>query len=133
MLGRDRVDGRWDRVDQTGDGPSVVDYKSTAIDEGSERPQQLANQDLQLRLYALAHEKMYGARPTRATLHFLETGARGTIQPSDTDMSVVRTVVTSTAAKIRARHFAPAPVKGINAGFKCAYHQICPSSLTVRG
>ena len=76
---------------------------------------------------------MYGARPTRATLHFLETGARGTIQPSDTDMSVVRTVVTSTAAKIRARDFAPAPVKGIKTCFECAYHQICPSSLTVRG
>src|SRR5439155_23100978 len=36
MLGRDRVVGRWDRVDQTGDGPSVGDYKSTAIDEGSD-------------------------------------------------------------------------------------------------
>ncbi|TMB80632.1 MAG: ATP-dependent helicase [Chloroflexi bacterium] len=133
MLGKDRVVGRWDRVDQAADGAEVIDYKSSAVDEGSERPQQLANQDLQLRLYALAHEKMYGARPTRATLHFLETGARGTIQPSDTDMSVVRTVVTSTAAKIRARDFAPAPVKGIKTCFECAYHQICPSSLTVRG
>src|ERR1700752_4155673 len=103
MLGNDRVVGRWDRVDHGREGAEVIDYKSSAVDEGSERPQQLANQDLQLRLYALAHERMYGTRPRRATLHFLETGARGTIQPSDTDMSVVRTVVTSTAAKIRAR------------------------------
>src|SRR6058998_1037214 len=133
MLGKDRVVGRWDRVDQGADGAEVIDYKSSAVDEGSDKPQQLANQDLQLRLYALAHEKMYGARPARATLHFLETGAHGTIEPSDTDMSVVRTVVTSTAAKIRSRDFTPAPVKGIKTCFECAYHQICPSSLTVRG
>jgi ATP-dependent exoDNAse (exonuclease V) beta subunit len=133
MLGNDRVVGRWDRVDQNDNGAEVVDYKSSAVDEGSERPQQLANQDLQLRLYALAHERMYGARPAHATLHFLETGARGTIEPSDTDMSVVRTVVSSTAAKIRARDFTAAPAKGIKTCFECAYHQICPSSLTVRG
>ena len=133
MLGRDRVVGRWDRVDQAADGAEVIDYKSSAIDEGADRPQQLANQDLQLRLYALAHERMYGARPTRASLHFLETGGRGTIEPSDTDMSVVRTLVTTTAAKIRAREFTAAPARGVKTCLECAYHQICPSSLTARG
>jgi ATP-dependent DNA helicase UvrD/PcrA len=133
MLGRDRVVGRWDRVDQGDGGAEVIDYKSSAVDEGSDRPQQLANQDLQLRLYALAHERMYGTRPARATLHFLETGGRGTIAPSDADMSVVRTLVSSTAAKIRAREFGPAPAKGVKTCLECAYHQICPSSLTVRG
>jgi hypothetical protein len=76
---------------------------------------------------------MYAARPARASLHFLETGARGTIEPSDADMSVVRTLVTSVAAKIRAREFAAAPAKGIKTCLECAYHQICPSSLTLRG
>ena len=28
MLGKNRVVGRWDRVDKTEDGASVVDYKS---------------------------------------------------------------------------------------------------------
>jgi DNA helicase-2/ATP-dependent DNA helicase PcrA len=133
MLGRDRVVGRWDRVDQTPTGAEVIDYKSSAIEEGSERPQVLANQDLQLRLYALAHERMYGARPARATLHFLETGGRGTIEPSDADMSVVRTLVTTTAAKIRAREFVAQPAKGMKTCLECPYHQICPSSLTARG
>ncbi|HUQ42373.1 MAG TPA: ATP-dependent DNA helicase [Candidatus Limnocylindrales bacterium] len=132
MLGRERVVGRWDRVDQTAAGPEVIDYKSSAVDEGSDRPQVLANQDLQLRLYALAHERMYGTRPAKATLHFLETGGRGTIVPSDADMSVVRTLVTTTAAKIRAREFGAAPIKGVKTCQECAYHQICPSSLTVR-
>jgi len=132
MLGRDRVVGRWDRVDQTAAGAEVIDYKSSAIEEGNDRPQTLANQDLQLRLYALAHERMYGKRPVKATLHFLETGERGTIEPSDADMSVVRTVVTTTAAKIRAREFLASPAKGVKTCLECPYHQICPSSLTVR-
>jgi CRISPR/Cas system-associated exonuclease Cas4 (RecB family) len=132
MLGRDRVVGRWDRVDQTEAGASVVDYKSSAIEEGSDKPQQAANQDLQLRLYALAHERMYGKRPVEAALHFLETGERGVIKPTETDMSVVGTVVTSTAAKIRGRAFAAAPIKGVKTCQQCPYHQICPSSLTIR-
>ena len=132
MLGSDRVVGRWDRVDQGASGAEVVDYKSSALEEGSDRPQQLANQDLQLRLYALAYERMYGTRPARASLHFLETGQRGTIEPSDADMSVVRTLVTTVAAKIRRREFGAAPAKGIKTCQECAYHQICPSSLTAR-
>src|SRR4029079_7160867 len=105
MLGRDRVVGRWDRVDQGPSGAEVIDYKSSAIEEGSDRPQVVANQDLQLRLYALAHQRMYGTRPAKATLHFLETGGLGTITPSDADMSLVSTLITTTAAKIRARVF----------------------------
>jgi DNA helicase-2/ATP-dependent DNA helicase PcrA len=132
MLGRDRVVGRWDRVDQDNGAAEVIDYKSSAMDEGSDRPQVLANQDLQLRLYALAHERMYGVRPAKATLHFLENGARGTIVPSDADMSLVRTLVTSVAARIRERAFGAAPAKGVKTCQECAYHQICPSSLTVR-
>jgi hypothetical protein len=75
---------------------------------------------------------MYGTRPARASLHFLETAGRGTIEPSDADMSVVRTLVTSVAGRIRGREFAAAPVKGIKTCLECAYHQICPSSLTAR-
>src|SRR4029078_5367547 len=102
-----------ERAEQTPEGARVVDSKSTAIDEGSDRPQQAANQDLQLRLYALGHEEMYGTRPAEAVLHFLETGERGAMKTADSDMSVVRTLVTSTAGKIRDRAFAPAPIKGV--------------------
>ena len=132
MLGRDRVVGRWDRVDQGPEGAEVIDYKSSAMEEGSDRPQVVANQDLQLRLYALAHQRMYGTRPAKATLHFLETSGLGTIEPSDADMSLVSTLITSTAGKIRSRAFGAAPAKGVKTCAECAYHQICPSSLTIR-
>jgi signal transduction histidine kinase/ActR/RegA family two-component response regulator len=63
MLGRDRVVGRWDRVDRTPNGAVVIDYKAGADEEGSGRAQRSANESLQLRLYALAHERVYGERP----------------------------------------------------------------------
>ncbi|HET8569578.1 MAG TPA: ATP-dependent DNA helicase [Candidatus Limnocylindria bacterium] len=129
MLGRDRVVGRWDRTDQTPAGPVVIDYKSTAIEEGSGHPQQAANQDLQLRLYALGYEKAFGVRPAKVQLHFLETGETGEIAPKEEDMSLVAAWVQATAAKIRARDFAANPAKGVQTCRQCAYQQICPASL----
>jgi CRISPR/Cas system-associated exonuclease Cas4 (RecB family) len=132
MLGRDRVVGRWDRVDAGADGATVIDYKSTAIEEGSDKPQRTAQESFQLRLYALAHERMYGSRPASVALHFLETGERGSIAPTDESVSAVRVWITSTASRIRERDFAPNPAKGVRTCRECPYHQICPSSLTVR-
>lgn len=134
MLGRDRVVGRWDRVDHTADGAVVIDYKSTALDEDdTTTPQKRANCDLQLRLYALAHERMYGARPSKAALHFLETGQRGEIVPDDEGIGAVKAVISSTAAKIRARQFAANPQKPeYRTCQMCPYSAICPDSWTAR-
>ena len=131
MLGNDRVVGRWDRVDRTADGPVIVDYKAGADEEGSGRAQRAANESLQLRLYALAHERVYRERPVRAVLHYLESGERGTVTPNDDSLGAVRALVTATAARIRAREFAANP-KGLRTCQQCPYHQICPSSLTAR-
>ncbi len=130
MLGRDRVVGRWDRVDREKDGAVVVDYKSTFVEPDSDRPQRSANQSLQLRLYALAHERSYGQRPVRAVLHFLETGARGEIAPKDADISAVVAVVSSTAAKIRRREFSATPSP--RACGRCPFERICPRSFNAR-
>ncbi|MDP9266391.1 MAG: ATP-dependent helicase [Chloroflexota bacterium] len=131
MLGRDRVVGRWDRVDRDVDGAVVIDYKSTAVEPDGDKPQRRANQDIQLRLYALAHERSYGRRPARAVLHFLETGARGEIAPTDADHSLVQALITSTAAKIRQRQFAATPSARVCG--ECPFERICPSSFNARG
>src|SRR5439155_27219312 len=96
MLGNDRVVGRWDRVDRTPAGPVVVDYKAGADEEGSGRAQRAPNESLQLRLYALAHERVYRERPVRAVLHYLESGERGTATPNDDSLGAVRALVTAT-------------------------------------
>ncbi len=126
-IGRDRVVGRWDRVDREDEGAVVVDYKSTVIDPDSDEPQRRANQDLQLRVYALAYQRSYGMLPVHAVLHFLESGARGVIQPSDADASIAATVIASTAAKIRDRQFGPTPSPRVCG--ECPFERICPSSF----
>jgi CRISPR/Cas system-associated exonuclease Cas4 (RecB family) len=131
MLGKDRVVGRWDRVDRTPNGAIVIDYKAGADEEGSGRAQRSANESLQLRLYALAHERVYGERPVQTVLHFLESGERGTVTPTEESIGAVRGLVTGTATRIRSREFAPNP-KGLRTCQQCPYHQICPSSLTAR-
>ena len=131
MLGRDRVVGRWDRVDRTPSGAVVIDYKAGADEEGSGRAQRSANESLQLRLYALAHERVYGERPIQTVLHYLESGERGTVTPTDDSVGAVRGLIAGTASRIRAREFAPNP-KGLRTCQQCPYHQICPSSLTAR-
>ena len=133
MLGKDRVVGRWDRVDETPAGASIVDYKSTALEEGSDKPQRLANQDFQLRVYALAYERAFGKRPAVVALHFLESGERGEIKPGDDDMSAVGSWLSATANRIRSRDFAAAPEHGVRTCARCDYRQICPASLTIRG
>ncbi|MDE3112543.1 MAG: ATP-dependent helicase [Chloroflexota bacterium] len=135
LLGRDRVVGRWDRVDRTPEGAVVIDYKSTAlVDEGDEAVQRRATTDLQLLVYALAYERMYGERPARVALHFLETGERGEVAPREEAVSAVRAQITATAQRIRERRFPAEPLKPeARTCRQCPFERICPESWSARG
>ena len=133
MLGRDRVVGRWDRVDSTPEGAVVVDYKSSALDDETDSAQRKANQDLQLLVYALAYQRMYGDPPAKVALHFLESGRRGELTPGEDAIRAVAARITSTAARIRERKFAADPEKPeIRTCRQCPYNPICPESWTAR-
>jgi RecB family exonuclease len=134
MLGRDRVVGRWDRVDRSPEGAVVVDYKSSDIDDrDGDSAQRRAGQDLQLLVYALAYQKMYGEPPAKVALHFLETGQRGEVAPSADAVSAVRAQITATAEKIRARRFPAEPMKPeLRTCRGCPYNAICPESWTAK-
>ncbi len=135
LLGRDRVVGRWDRVDRTKDGAAVIDYKSTAlVEEGEEAAQRRASSDLQLLVYALAYEKMYGERPAKVALHFLETGERGEVRPQADAVKAVAAQITSTAQRIRERRFPAQPRKPEARTCRaCPFERICPESWAARG
>lgn len=135
MLGKDRVVGRWDRVDRTADGAVVIDYKSSALDaDEGEAAQRKATTDLQLLVYALAYQKMYGEKPARVALHFLETGERGEVAPRDEAVSAVREQISATARRIRARRFPAEPLKPEARTCRaCPYERICPESWLARG
>ena len=133
MLGNDRVVGQWDRVDRTAAGVEVADYKSTVLDGDEDTPQRRAAKNMQLPVYALAYQKTYGELPAKTALIFLETGQRGEVTPTAEAMGAIRAVITSTAAKIRARQFPAEPERPeARTCNQCPYNAICTESWTAR-
>jgi DNA helicase-2/ATP-dependent DNA helicase PcrA len=121
--GLTRVRGRWDRVDETEDGPVIVDYKSSDVQE-PERAAARAAASLQLQIYGLAWREMFGRLPARVELRFLESGVVGRHEPTETDAVAALAAVRAAAVGIRARRFIATP--SYQACRYCAYSQICP-------
>ncbi|HEV2011994.1 MAG TPA: ATP-dependent DNA helicase [Candidatus Limnocylindria bacterium] len=133
MLGNDRVVGQWDRVDKTPDGVEVADYKSSVLDGEADTPQRRAAKNMQLPVYALAYQKTFGELPAKTALLFLETGERGEIKPTPEAMGAIAAVITSTAAKIRARQFRADPERPeARTCSQCPYNAICTESWSAR-
>jgi DNA helicase-2/ATP-dependent DNA helicase PcrA len=126
-LGPTRVRGRFDRVDETPAGAVIVDYKSSDVTE-QKRADQRARESLQLKIYALAWEKMTGRLPVRVELAFLESGLAGRHRPTEADLAEAREAIEAAAHGIRQRRFDPTP--GYQVCRYCAYNQICPSTAT---
>ena len=121
--GLTRVRGRWDRVDETEDGPVIVDYKSSDVREPA-RAEGRATESLQLQIYALAWREMFGRLPARVELRFLESGVVGRHVPTEEDAETALAAVRAAAVGIRARRFTATP--SYQACRYCAYSQICP-------
>ena len=82
-FGRDRLRGRYDRVDRDDDGRMVItDYKSSDVRDLATANRR-ARESLQLSIYALAHEAQHGSLPDELALHFLESGIVGRVAPSE--------------------------------------------------
>ena len=129
-LGRDRVIGRWDRVDVRGDEAVIIDYKSSDVREPKEAKRR-ARESLQLQIYALAYRQMVGQIPTRVELHFLESGLTGATEESAEAIEETAQIVKEVAAGIRARHFTARP-SYMACGY-CAFREICPSAWGTEG
>jgi DNA helicase-2/ATP-dependent DNA helicase PcrA len=135
--GLTRLRGRWDRVDETEQGPVIVDYKSSDVRD-VERADARAEESLQLQIYALVWREMHRralpdggpdpqdrpALPARVELRFLETGVVGRHAPTEADADAALLAVRAAAVGIRARRFQATP--SYQACRYCAYNQICP-------
>src|SRR5881409_1385636 len=126
-LGRDRVRGRFDRVDEDLLGATIIDYKTGEVAKQKVADRRAA-ESLQLKLYALAWREMTGALPQRVELRFLESNLVGRHTPAEEDTEEAIAAVHAAAAGIRARAFEATP--SYNACRHCAYNQICPYTAT---
>jgi DNA helicase-2/ATP-dependent DNA helicase PcrA len=127
QLGRDRVRGRYDRVDRDADGRVVItDYKTADVRDPATANRR-ARESLQLSIYALAHEAQHGRPPDEVALHFLDSGLVGRAAPSPRRLERATQQVVEVGEAIRAGRFdaAPSPMK---CGF-CPFREICPDAL----
>jgi DNA helicase-2/ATP-dependent DNA helicase PcrA len=125
-VGRERLRGRYDRVDVDEDGRVVItDYKSSDVRDPATAARR-ARESLQLSIYALAYEAQHGRLPDELTLHFLESGIVGRVTPSAKRLEKAAEQVAGVGEGIRAGHFEAAP-SPMRCGF-CPFREICPDA-----
>ncbi len=115
------VMGSIDRVDVDDDGSlEVVDYKTNKRVKDRDR----VRSSLQLSIYALACEHLYGRLPSAVTLYFLVPGVRVRVPTNEIDFDSARQAVARVAAAVRAGSFDPAPSQACN---WCEFRDLCPA------
>jgi DNA helicase-2/ATP-dependent DNA helicase PcrA len=126
LLGRDRVRGRYDRVDVESDGRVVItDYKSSDVRDPATAARR-ARESLQLSMYALAYEAQHGQLPDELSLHFLESGLIGRSEPTEKRLERAQEKIGYAAEGIRAGRFEPTP-QPMRCGY-CPFREICPDA-----
>ena len=126
VMGRDRVRGRYDRVDVDAEGRVVItDYKSADVRDPATATRR-SRDSLQLSLYALAYEAQHGRLPDELALHFLDSGIVGRSAATPKRLEKSAAQVAAVSDGIRAGDFAadPSPMR---CGF-CPFRDICPDA-----
>lgn len=98
------VSGVIDRMDRIpGGGYEIVDYKTNR----RLPPQARIDQDLQLSIYHLAAQQVWGIEPERLTLYYLLPGQRMTTSRTRRDVDDLRRRIAVVAERIAAGKFEP--------------------------
>lgn len=120
-----RAVGRIDRIDMTGDGLHVIDYKTSV------RPPDDAIDPGQLRLYAMMIRRTVDRPVARATYLYLEDGADWSERPSDQDIEAIADDAVRAVGEItRERDYEP--TIGRYCAF-CEFQRICPKRDEIVG
>ena len=115
------VVGSIDRVDQDEDGNlRVVDYKTNKRVKDRTR----VASSLQLAIYALACEHLYGELPVEVSLDFVVAGVEVTVGIEEIDLDAAREAVRETARAVVAAEFPPTPMRLCD---WCDYRDACPA------
>ncbi len=120
QMGGTKVAGRIDRMDRAADGTvTIVDYKT-----GKARPQEDADESLQLSIYAIAAREKWGYRVGEVVFHNLEGNVEVTSRRTDFQLEQARERVHGAAQHISAGNFNPK--LGYHCTF-CAFRGLCPA------
>ncbi|MCD6318340.1 ATP-dependent helicase [Candidatus Aerophobetes bacterium] len=123
MLGKNRIVGRWDRVDIIDGDAYIIDFKSSRI-ENKKRADKRTKESLQLCIYALAYQRIFGKLPKKVQLHFLGTGVVGEAELKERDLNKTIQKIQQASVGIRSRSYKAKP-EYMSCRW-CAYQKICP-------
>ena len=98
------LSGIIDRIDRLeGGGLEIIDYKTN----GKLPPKTKINTDLQLPIYHMAAEQLYGIAPQKVTLYFLVPNERVSARKTKTDIKRALAAIRKVAEGIGAQNFDP--------------------------
>ncbi len=117
------IRGVVDRIDRLeSGGVEIIDYKS-----GKPKGEADADEQLQLRLYALAAQEVFGLDPQRLSFYYLRNNEKLTFEPEVPDQSKTKEKIHQLIAAIRSGDFTPTPSQ--RKCRRCDYRNLCPASL----
>ena len=127
LVGRNKISGRWDRIDDRDGSITIIDYKTSNV-HTQEKADQEIRKNLQLSIYAYAYWRIEGKLPDRIELHFLESGLIGSNIKTEEDLQKTEEEILKVASGIRSGDFKPKPT--YIACRYCPYREICPFTAT---
>lgn len=127
FINDNRVIGRWDRVDEIDGEIHIVDFKSSEILH-QDKADKNARKNLQLSIYALAYERVFGKIPATVALYYVESGLIGRAQVGPKRLESAIEKITTAGQGIRDRDFTPKPNPFVCN--YCPYNNICPATAT---
>ncbi len=128
MLGKNRIGGRWDRIDERDGQIVIVDFKTSEVHK-QEAADNRTKESMQLIIYAMAYAGKYNRMPDQLELHFIESGLVGRADVVEEMFKKCEEVILQSAEGIRHRAYTAKPA--YQSCRYCAYTEICPSAVRV--
>ncbi len=116
------IAGRFDRVERTATGLTVIDFKS-----GQVRDQQSADTDLQLSIYAAAAQEIWGEPVAELKLLFLgeEELTEVVTTRNASQIQDAQKIIRLLAQQMESKDYRPDP--GVEKCRSCPYREMCPA------